>query len=112
MKKAVLVDYYYCTGCHTCEIACAVSHDLPTEQAGVVLSHIGPWESSRGPWQDDYLPFWTKNCDLCQGGQAAHDGAPMCVHHCQAQCIKMGEAQDLARELAERPNQALYLIEA
>ena len=53
MKKAVLVDYYYCTGCHTCEIACAVSHDLPTEQSGVVLSHIGPWESERGPWQDD-----------------------------------------------------------
>ena len=112
MKKAILVDYHYCTGCHTCEIACAVSHDLPNEQAGVVLNHIGLWESARGPWQDDYLPFWTKSCDLCQNGQAAHDGAPMCAHHCQAQCIKMGEVDQLARELAERPNQALYVIEA
>lgn len=112
MKKAILVDYHYCTGCHTCEIACAVSHDLPNEQAGVVLNHIGLWESARGPWQDDYLPFWTKSCDLCQNGQAAHDGIPMCVHHCQAQCIKMGEVDQLACELAERPNQALYVIEA
>ena len=111
MKKGILVDYYYCTGCHSCEIACAVSHDLPTEEAGVVLRHIGPWEARNGKWQDDNLPFWTENCDLCTNGEAAHDGLPMCVHHCQAQCIKIGEIDELARELAERPSQCLYSVE-
>lgn len=109
--KGILVDYYYCSGCHTCEIACAVSHDLPNEEAGVVLNHVGPWEATDHTWQEDFIPFFTKNCNLCSQGEAAHDGTPMCVHHCQSQCIRIGEVDELTRELSAKPNQALYVIE-
>ena len=44
MVRGILVDYEFCTGCHTCEIACAVSHDLPNNRAGVVVHHEGAWE--------------------------------------------------------------------
>lgn len=108
--KGILVDYHYCSGCHTCEIACAVSHGLPNEQAGVVLNHVGPWEAVDGTWQEDFIPFFTKNCNLCRAGEQAHNGKTMCEHHCQAQCIKVGELSELQAELAERPNQALYVV--
>lgn len=112
MKKAILIDYYYCSGCHTCEIACAVSHNLPNDQAGVVLTHVGPWEASNGKWTEDFVPHFTKNCNLCQDGEAAHDGTPMCVHHCQSQCIQIGDLQDLVAAFAANPDQALYMVEA
>ena len=109
--KGILVNYYYCTGCHACEIACATSHDLTNDKSGVILHHEGAWQVDGDVWQDDFFPFFTKNCDLCQNGQAAHDGVPMCEHHCQSQCIKIGEIDELARELASNPNQLLYAIE-
>lgn len=109
--KGILVDYYYCTGCHTCEMACATSHDLPIDKAGVKLHHEGAYEIDGDIWQDDHIPFFTKNCNFCQDGEAAHDGVPMCVHHCQARCLTIGDMDELARKLAERPNQVLYALD-
>lgn len=111
-KQAILVDYYYCSGCHSCEIACAVSHNLPNDQAGVVLTHVGPFEASDGTWVEDFIPHFTKNCNLCQDGEAAHDGVPMCAHHCQSNGIVIGGVEELARQFAEKPHQVLYLVEA
>ena len=109
--KGILVDYYYCSGCHTCEIACAVSHELPNDQAGVVLTHVGPWEASDGTWVEDYIPHFTNNCNLCQNGESAHDGMPMCAHHCQSQCITFGDIAKLSEELAKKPNQVLFALD-
>ncbi len=76
MVRGILVDYEFCTGCHTCEIACAVSHDLPNNRAGVVVHHEGAWEIAKDAWQDTYLPVFTDVCDLCECGTKAHDGVP------------------------------------
>jgi anaerobic dimethyl sulfoxide reductase subunit B (iron-sulfur subunit) len=108
--KGILVDYEYCTGCHTCEIACAVSHDLPNKKAGVVVHHEGAWEISDDNWQDTYLPVFTDVCDLC-ATTAAHDGVPMCVHHCQADVLKVGEVSELAKDLEKKPKQLLYALQ-
>ncbi|MDD5925848.1 4Fe-4S dicluster domain-containing protein [Ellagibacter isourolithinifaciens] len=110
MTVGILVDYEFCTGCHTCEIACAVSHDLPNDRAGVVVHHEGAWEMANGKWQDTYLPVFTDVCDQCAGASAAHDGAPMCVHHCQADVLRMGDAEELAKELVRKPKQLLYTL--
>ena len=109
--KGILIDYYYCSGCHTCEMACATSHNLPIEKSSVKLHHEGAYEIDGDVWQDDWIPFFTKNCNLCQGGEAAHDGVPMCVRHCQSQSIKIGDIVELANELATKPNQVLYSID-
>ena len=110
MATGILVDYEFCTGCHTCEIACAVSHDLPNDRAGVVVHHEGAWEIVKGKWQDTYLPVFTDVCDQCAENTAAHDGVPMCVHHCQSGILRIGDVEDLAKELAKKPKQLLYAL--
>ena len=53
--------------------------------------------------------MFTDVCDLC-AGTAAHDGLPMCVHHCQADVLRIGEIEDLAVGLAKKPKQLLYAL--
>ena len=38
-RNGILVDYQYCTGCYSCEVACQAEHELPLEQWGVKVSH-------------------------------------------------------------------------
>ena len=54
----LLVDYDYCTGCHTCEVACRKALDLGTaeRQMGVQLSAhayepVRPVRGAHGCWQ-------------------------------------------------------------
>ena len=35
-RYGILIDYDYCTGCHTCEVACQQEHDYPVGTNGVV----------------------------------------------------------------------------
>ena len=28
MRRGLLIDYYYCTGCRSCEVACDIEHCL------------------------------------------------------------------------------------
>lgn len=108
MATGILIDYEYCTGCHSCEIACAVSHDLPNKRCGVHVHHEGAWPITEQHWQDAYLPVFTDACNLCKEGESAHDGVPMCVHHCQANVIKIGDLDTLSKELAIKSKQVLY----
>ena len=37
-KSGILIDYYYCTGCHSCEVACQQEHNYPADVFGVTVS--------------------------------------------------------------------------
>ena len=40
-KNGLLIDYQYCTGCHTCEVACQQEHNYPAGKFGItVTEHI------------------------------------------------------------------------
>ena len=84
---AMVVDYKYCTGCHTCEVACRNEKGLPREEDGVKLAEMGPVELG-GSWMWNYVPIPTSLCDLCaerlERGQKA-----ACEHHCLAQCLSV-----------------------
>jgi anaerobic dimethyl sulfoxide reductase subunit B (iron-sulfur subunit) len=104
-KKGLLVDSKWCTGCHSCEIACQMEHGLPPEQFGIKVLELGPWHYGGDRWQYAYLPALTQQCDLC-GARLARDKKPACVKHCQSQCLSFvspGEAlvklEDKARQL-------------
>lgn len=43
-RHGLLIDYQYCTGCHSCEVACQMEHKLPVDQWGIKLTEIGPWQ--------------------------------------------------------------------
>ena len=43
-KYGLLIDNYWCTGCHSCEVSCKNEHDLPIGQFGIKMLVLGPWE--------------------------------------------------------------------
>ena len=109
MPKGILVDYEWCSGCHTCEMACAVEHNLPIGEFGVKLTEVGPYEYAPDKWVWINMPVFTEQCDLC-AERTAKGKLPNCVHHCQAAIMKFGELDELAAELARKPKQILFAL--
>ena len=89
-KYGILADAQWCSGCHSCEVACQMEHGLPVGETGIKVVKIGPWaigDEADENWQFSYLPIPTKQCDTC----AARRGlgkVPTCVQHCQSQCLE------------------------
>ena len=67
----LMIDNEYCTGCHTCEIACRNELGLPQGQWGIKLLEMGPWRKPDGTWEGKYVPVPTTSCNLCEGRVAA-----------------------------------------
>ena len=65
MKKAILIDYKYCTGCHTCEVACQKHLGLEPDKWGIKLTQIGPDEVAPRQWQYEFVPVPTDRCNRC-----------------------------------------------
>lgn len=106
MKKyGLLIDYNYCTGCHTCEVACQQEHDFPVGKNGIQVTEYE--YETHTKVSIDNLPFPTDLCDLCinryQQGEE-----PACVKHCQSRCMKFGYLSDLVAEMEERPKMVLF----
>lgn len=107
MRNAILIDYEFCTGCHSCEMACKVEKDLKKGQFGMKVFENGPWEISEGKWQYDYIPAPTNVCDLCADRTAAGK-MPSCVQHCQASVITVGPLDELEK-LAVKDRMVIYV---
>jgi len=108
-KYGILVDYDWCTGCHSCEVACQMEHNFPLGQFGIMVTELGPWEYKPEVWQFTYIPTPTDQCDQC-ADRLALGKEPTCVQHCQAECMEYGPLEDLARKLADHPKQVLYAL--
>lgn len=106
MTKGLLIDYNYCTGCHTCEVACQMEHQLPPDRFGIELKQIGPDQIDDRTWQYDFFPVPTDRCDLC-ADRVAKGKLPSCVKHCQAGCMYCGDVEDLAGKI-KGPKFALF----
>jgi Fe-S-cluster-containing dehydrogenase component len=99
----LLIDYQFCTGCHTCEVACKMEHNIPLGQWGIKLAEIGPWQISEDKWQLDYIPVPTRQCTLC-AERTAKGKQPACVHNCQSGVMSYGPIDELARGMAAGPH--------
>ncbi len=112
--NGILVDYQYCTGCYSCEVACQAVHELPLEQWGVKVMQNGPWpvKDAEGNETDtyvyDFIPAFTKICDLC-ADRREKGKLPSCVFHCQAKCMEFGPVEELAKRLDAKPQQYLWV---
>ena len=93
MRQILVVDYEYCSGCHTCEIACQQEHGMDPDKYGIKLTQIGPDEIKPRKWQFEFLPIPTDRCDICANRQAKGK-LPSCVQHCQAGCLYLRDADD------------------
>ena len=65
MRQMLAVDYEFCTGCHTCEIACQQEHGLAPDRFGIKLTQIGPDQITERKWQYEFVPVPTDRCDRC-----------------------------------------------
>jgi len=105
-KHGLLIHYEYCTGCHTCEVACQQEHDFPVGKCGVrVTEHV--YEARKKPVAIDFIPFFTEWCDLC-GKRQLHAEIPACVKHCQSFCLKFGTLDELVTNMKSISRSVLF----
>jgi anaerobic dimethyl sulfoxide reductase subunit B (iron-sulfur subunit) len=108
MRNGLLIDYEFCTGCQSCEVACKAEHDYPVGKWGIRVLDDGPWQIDEKNWNWNKIPVPTKLCDLCED-RIASGKKPTCVHHCLAAVMKFGPIDDLLADLNAKPNQALFV---
>ena len=107
-KKGLLINYKFCTNCHTCEIACKQELKIPEGKWGIKIFEVGPWQINEDKWQLSWVPVPTDMCDLC-ADRVAKGKEPACVHNCFAGCMYYGDVEELAKELEKKPKQALFV---
>ncbi len=106
-EYGLLIDYEYCTGCHTCEIACSQENKWPAGMAGIQVIEVLQNLPNDGVHLD-YIAFPTKLCILC-APRVRKGLDPACVQHCMAACMKYGRIEDLAKEMGKKPKMVLWV---
>ena len=110
-EYGMLVDWAWCTGCHSCEVACQTELELPVGQSGVVLQDMGHWPLEEGgdEWQFGYLPTFNSFCDTCKHRRSLGK-VPTCVQHCQAQCLEFGPIDEMAEKAKTHKDYVLFSL--
>jgi Fe-S-cluster-containing dehydrogenase component len=106
-KMGLLIDFEYCTGCFTCQLACAQEYHRPKDQVGIQVLETVTIKTDGVPYLA-FLPFPTENCNLCLG-RTTKGEQPTCVKHCMANVIQHGPVDELAEKM-DKPRIVLYSI--
>jgi len=107
--NGLLVDMKFCTGCHSCEVACKNEKGLALDQYGIKIAQVGPFEIADQDWVFDYVPHITRVCDLCED-RVARGEKPSCVLHCLGKALEFGSVDELAKKLVEKGNNSHLMI--
>ena len=105
--KGIIIQYDYCTGCHSCEMACKKELDLPKGEFGIKVMQYGPAKTRDDRWDFFFLPAFTDHCTLCADRLDAGK-LPACVHNCQAKVMEYGDIAELAKKMAFIKKCVLY----
>ena len=97
----MLIDYDYCTGCHSCEVSCKERIDLAEDEWGIKLADNGPWRYSETDWEWNHVPIPAEHCDFCKDRIAAGKKA-LCELHCQALVITVGPLDELMQKMTKK----------
>lgn len=108
-QNALLIDHEFCTGCHSCEIACRNAKGITRGKWGIKLTEVGPFKLSPDKWEWIYLPVPTQLCDLCKD-RTAEGKKPACVHHCLSLCMDYGPVEEMAKKMAEKGSKVSMFI--
>jgi len=100
-EYAILIDYEYCTACHTCEVACKQEYDRKAgEDAGVKVVEL-IHNFGNGKLDLINLPVFTKRCILC-APRVKNGLKPACVQHCMAGCLSFGPLDELVKKMTKK----------
>jgi Fe-S-cluster-containing dehydrogenase component len=114
----LLVDYRYCSNCHTCEVACkfhlqqTLGKEIDLDKTpGIVVLEKGPFHLEEGnpdAWDWSYIPVPTALCDLC-ADRLDRGEKPACVKQCLAACMEIGPLDELAKRATEIGRKTLII---
>jgi len=105
-RYGLLIDYEYCTGCYTCQVACAQEYQWPAGMGGMqVIETVQQLPSGKAYLA--FIPVPTKLCTLCTH-RTRKGLEPACVKHCMARCMKYGPIEELAKEMAKKAKTVLW----
>ena len=107
--KGLLIDYEYCTNCHSCEVACQMHLDLAPNEWGIKVAEYGPTKNIKGDWEWTFVPVPTDLCDGC-ADRVGEGRLPNCVHHCQAGVKYYGDIEELSKMASEKTNMVLFTL--
>ena len=107
-QHALLIDYKYCTGCHSCELACSQEKKLGEEEWGIKVTEYGPYRLGDS-WYWNYVPVPSSLCDLCLD-RIQDDLKPACAHHCLAQCMEVVSVEKLSEALMEKGDTTVCFV--
>lgn len=108
-SNGLLIDYEYCTGCHSCEIAGKEEHQLPIGKWCIKVAEEAPWKVNDERWEYKFVPIPTQLCDLCED-RVNKGKDPTCVHHCQAHVMQYGSLDVLAQKAAEKGTKVAIFV--
>ena len=109
-ENGLLIDYEYCTGCYTCQVACAQEYKWPAGMSGIRVTEIVQQLPNDRAYLT-YLPFPTELCILC--APRTREGLqPACVQHCMASCMEYGKITELAEKMKQKPRMVLWVPRA
>lgn len=106
-EMGMLIDYGYCTGCHSCEVSCKQRFGLESDEWGIKVAELGPWKHGETDYEWNYIPMPTETCDLCADRRAAGK-TPLCVLHCQSLVIEIGPVDELSKKMGDGKKKVLY----
>jgi Fe-S-cluster-containing dehydrogenase component len=106
-RYGILIDYEFCSNCHTCEIICKEELDIPEGKWGIKVFEVGPWQIDEDHWQLTYMPVPTDMCNLCED-RVAKGKLPACVHNCFTNVMEFGPVDELAKKLELKGRQVLF----
>ena len=107
----LLINYEFCTGCHSCEVSCQMEHDLPVDRWGIKIQKVGPWHIEGDRYQYDFVPVPTDQCNLC-AERTAKGKKPLCVKHCQSLVMQYGPVDELVANFDGKTKYALFVPKA
>ena len=97
----ILIDYEYCTACHTCEVACKQEYNREAgRDAGVKVLEI-VHNFGNGKLDIINIPVFTKICIQC-APRVKKGLKPACVQHCMANCLEFGPIEELAKKMTKK----------
>jgi Fe-S-cluster-containing dehydrogenase component len=103
MKYGLYIDYDWCSGCHSCELACKQENNLKTDQWGIRIIERTYTVNGRGVIE--YVPIPTEFCNFCMG-RVVEGMKPACVHHCMTKCMDFGPIEEMT-ELASKKKKSV-----
>ena len=109
-RKGLLIEYQYCNGCYSCDIACKQEHNYPAGKSGIEICEITtnmPETDTPHKIRIDYIPFPTEFCDLCES-RTQRGEQPACVKHCQSACMQFGAISELAKLADDKPRAVIF----